>query len=354
MTTFKRSFHQENEELSNILNDVNAVLIRKPTSSLFEQYAGISELTRTSYNLQKVGVLTIGLFSPYPPVRELAANALDQSYGLGITSKEVLKLLDQEQAELKNTLNGIDRSEFTFLIGQMDKLSKQKRKIGTEKVDYGSQHILIVLRELGHWMKALLPSKVVNTHPLKELLESQAHRKSLPMIQRCLDSEDVYCRRRAILLIGELNLSLQWEQQNFDLILEQIDRPENCQDYLITWDGLKALTAIVQQNASLQPRMTQVLQKFFTSRTYQIGDSELAKKHQYHTKKQCIESFGVLKCYNKLCKLLLQIDMLQKDNQRFITNVKEELVKALSNIYHHQDMESSPTTENCHSSDCLG
>jgi tetratricopeptide (TPR) repeat protein len=343
MTTFKRSFHQENEELSNILNDVNAVLIRKPTSSLFEQYAGISELTRTSYNLQKVGVLTIGLFSPYPPVRELAANALDQSYGLGITSKEVLKLLDQEQAELKNTLNGIDRSAFTFLIGQMDKLSKQKRRVGTDKVDYGSQHILIILRELGHWMNALLPSSVVNTHPLKELLESQAHRKSLPMIQRCLDSEDVYCRRRAILLIGELNLSLQWEQQNFDLILEQIDHPENRQDYLVTWDGLKALTVIVQQDASLQPRMVQVLQKFFHLRTYQVGDPELAEKHRYHTKTYCIESLGILGQYNEVRKLLLQIDLLQKDHQRFVTNVKEELVKALIHIYYHQDIELFPS-----------
>jgi tetratricopeptide (TPR) repeat protein len=343
MTTFKRSLHQENEELSKILKDINAVLIRKPTSSLFEQYAGISELTRTSYNLQKVGVLTIGLFSPYPPVRELAVKALKQSYGLGITSEKVLELLDDDQAVLKSTLNGIDRSAFTFLIGQMDKLSKQERRVGTDKVDYGSQHILIILRELGHWMKAILPSTVVNTHPLKELLESQAHRKSLPMIQRCLDSEDVYCRRRAILLIGELNLSLQWEQQSFDLILEQIDRPENRQDYLVTWDGLKALTAIVQQDASLQPRMIQVLQKFFKLRTYQVGNPELANEHRCRTKKNCIESLGILGQYNEARKLLLQMDMLQSIPRRFISNVNEELVNALIRIYYQQDIELFPS-----------
>jgi hypothetical protein len=344
MATFERSFHQENEELSKLLNDVHAVLIRKPTSSLFEQYAGISELARTLRNLKKVGVLTIGLFSPYPPVRELAAAVLQQSYGLGGTSEKVLELLAQNQAVLKNTLKGVDQSAFTFLIGQMDKLSKQDRRIGTEKVDYGSQHILIILRELGHWMKALFPSTTMDTHPLKELLESKTHRKSLPMIQRCLDSEDVYCRRRAILLIGELNLSLQWEQQNFDLILEQIDRPENRQDYLVTWDGLKALTAIVQQDASLQPKMTQVLQQFFTSRTYQVGDSELAKEHQYHTQKRCVESLGSLSYYNEIRKVLnsTQIDLMQKDDQRFITGVKEGLVEALSQIYYQQDIELFP------------
>ncbi len=369
MATFDRSFYQENEELPKLLKDVNAVL-RAPDSNLFEQYAGISELVRTRRSPEKVGVLTVGLFNLHAPVRELAASALKQNYGLGDTSDKVLELLDSDQMLLKDTLKGIDQSAFTFLISQMDKLSKQNRRTGTQKIDFGSQHILIILRELGRCMKALFSAAMIDTHPLKELLESKTHRKSLPMIQRCLDSEDIFCRRRAILLIGELNLTLTWEQQNFDLILEQIDRPENRQDYLVTRDGLQALTAIVQQDASLKPKIIQVIQLFFTSRTYQLNDAELAEEHRYHTQRDCVKALGSLGYYSEI-RLLLRLptqqrsanhrritqtqlavrstnirpfNLLERDEQRFVSGVKEGFVEALSHTYYEQGYQQDVTS----------
>ncbi|MEC4812305.1 MAG: hypothetical protein SAK29_03355, partial [Scytonema sp. PMC 1069.18] len=341
MIGFTKSFYEENDEIGQLLKDVNAVL-RKPNTSIIQRYAGISEIARFTKNWQSVGVLTVGLFDTHPQVRQLAASTLKSSYNLGETSDLVLKLLENNGENLKDAIEAKDEQNFSQLINKMEQLRRKRSSSGMTKVDYGSQHLLIILRELGIWIRQI-QVEVDNTQPhaLKQLLEKDDNSQSLKLIRKCLESQDVFCRRRAILLIGELDLDVGIGKSAFDLILENIDTPDNCNEYLVTWDGIQALTAIVQQNSSLRSVFFKKICDFFQSRTYDV-DADLKEEHSFHTRKHCVEALGNLCYYEELNKLLKTkytnnkklLDMMSPGSLRAESSLKEAFVKAFAQIFY--------------------
>lgn len=344
MAIFPKSFYEQNDELVQLLKDVNAVL-QNPETSVIERYAGISEISRFK-DWQNVGVLTVALLDKYSQVRELAANTLKQDYKLGETSDIVLELLANDAEKLKDAIKAKEQETFSNLIYKMEKLHNKRSSLGNTKVDYGSRHLLTILAELEPWVRKIQGGiKNTETHPLKDLLEKDEHIQSLKIIKKCLESKDVYCRRRAISLIGKFNLDIRIGKQAFDLIIENIDHDNNRNDYLVTWDGIKALTAIVQQNSNLKSAFFQQISDIYKSRTYELEDeAESSEEHSYHTKKHCVEALGSLFDYEELNKLLKRsnpLDLLSFNNFRAISALKEAVAKGFIKIYFHNSISES-------------
>ena len=344
MAIFPKSFYEQNDELVQLLKDVNAVL-QNPETSVIERYAGISEISRFK-DWQNVGVLTVALLDKYSQVRELAANTLKQDYKLGETSDIVLELLANDAEKLKDAIKAKEQETFSNLIYKMEKLHNKRSSLGNTKVDYGSRHLLTILAELEPWVRKIQGGiKNTETHPLKDLLEKDEHIQSLKIIKKCLESEDVSCRRRAISLIGKFNLDIRIGKQAFDLIIENIDHDNNRNDYLVTWDGIKALTAIVQQNSNLKSAFFQQISDIYKSRTYELEDeAESCEEHSYHTKKHCVEALGSLFDYEELNKLLKRsnpLDLLSFNNFRAISALNVAVAKGFIKIYFHNSISES-------------
>src|SRR5215469_6920997 len=104
------------------LIEINAILKRSETSVIV-RYGGIAELALFR-DVRKVGVLTLGLIDENPQVRALAADELDKNYDLGETSREVLALLHNNGAGLRETY--IDREQDRFAV-LLDRLGQRLR-----------------------------------------------------------------------------------------------------------------------------------------------------------------------------------------------------------------------------------
>ena len=343
MAMFTKSFYEQNDELVQLLKDVNSVL-RNPDTSVIERYAGISEISRFK-NWQSVGVLTVALLDKYSQVRELAANTLKQDYKLGETSDIVLELLANNAEKLKDAIKAKDEETFSNLVNKMEKLHSKRSSLGNKKVNDINRHLLTILTELEVWVREIQSQiKNTETHPLKHLLEKDEHSQSLKVIEKCLESEDVSCRRRAILIIGKLNLDIPTRKQAFDLIIENIDNDDNRNNYLVTWDGIQALTVLVQQNPNLKLDFCQQISDIYASRTYKLDDEAESEEHCYHTKKHCIEALGSLFYYeeiNKLLKISKPLDFLLPSNLRAISALKEAVVRGFVEIYSHNSISES-------------
>lgn len=343
MTNYHKSFYEQNDELVQLLKDVNSVLLN-PETSVIERYAGISEISRFK-DWQNVGVLTVALLDKYSQVRELAANTLKQDYKLGETSDIVLELLANDAEKLKDAIRAKDEETFSKLISIMEKLHKKRSSLGKTKVNDINRHLLTILIQLEIWVRTIQgEAKNTETHPLKHLLEKDEHSQSLEIIKKCLESEDVSCRRRAILIIGKLNLDIGIRKQAFDLIIENIDNDDNRNNYLVTWDGIQALTVLVQQNPNLKLDFFQQISDIYASRTYKLDDKAESEEHCYHTKKHCIEALGSLFYYeeiNKLLKISKPLDFLLPSNLRAISALKEAVVRGFVEIYSHNSISKS-------------
>src|SRR6266704_5584796 len=242
------------------LKDINAILKRKDTS-VIARYGGIAELALFR-DVRKVGVLTIGLIDENPQVRTLAADELDKNYDLGESSREVLALLDKDGAGLKETYIDRERDRFAVLVDKLGQRLRIGERGGRRKqfdgdwVEYDRRHVLIILRGLGQALKtiqAVLGDGGI--HPLKLMLEEEKNHWIVGLIQNCLEeSEDIFCRRNAILAVGELGLDFDLfdpDKQAYGIIRNAIDSPHNRDDYLVTRDGIQALTALVEQDPGM-------------------------------------------------------------------------------------------------------
>lgn len=279
------------ENLEQRLKDINAVLLKREKGEI-EHYAGISELALFQ-DWRKVGVLTVGLFNESPKVRKLAAEVLKRDYALGETSDAVLKLLENQE----------DDKSWVELLQKIERLLSKPRHQTVKKqyVDYERQHALRILSGLGRKQRDFLgEGGDAGSHPLTQKL-TQYVKNAIPKILKCLESKEVYCRREAIKVIGELNLNPSFNQSAFDLIIDVIDREENRHDYLVTRDGIRALTTLVKQNPDELERFFSLLRSFFITRTYEPQNEPWkGEEHRFYTRQECVEALGELLAYEQL------------------------------------------------------
>ncbi|MEQ8462560.1 tetratricopeptide repeat protein [Coleofasciculus sp. E1-EBD-02] len=353
----------------NLIDRLKAIkpLLINPDTSVIERYAGISELALFK-NWRKVSLLTLGLFDANAQVRELAADVLEQTYDMGKSSRALLILLENECEELRNTVHGQDKDKFLALLDTMRPLLRKKgHHVDGEFVDCYCKHVLIILKELGKKARQFQDedSKI---HPLRPLLQDEENRWILKLIRECLYSEEIYCRRDAILAIGELGLEFDLHDKSpFDLICEVIDRPENRNDRNVTWDGVKALTSLSQQNPDYLERLYKVIRNFYNNRQYSTDDGR-AEEYRFHTRGHCIEAFAELIEYENSSTLIKKLNELIEDGKqkkfldimgfyqqetRQTTNaysaVKRTFVKILLKIYQHENSSSNnQSTRNQH------
>lgn len=307
---------ERQENLIDRLKSINALFLQQDRG-VIERYAGIAELALYK-DVQKVGVLTLGLLDSNPQVRTLAAGVLTRSYGMRETSDAVLKLLENEGESLQAFLRNHEQDDFHVLLRAIEKLLAKPRILTIEGrvIDYDRRHVLAILEGLGRRLREHPEARnqQISQHPLKGLLEEKENRWILPRIFAALNkSQDVYCRRTAIRVIGEFDLECERETPNgvdllaaFDLICEAIEREENRDDYLVTRDGIKALLLLTQQAASpeYRARFTHLLSEFFHGRNYAGLDFETAQQQSYLTRFHCMEMVQELADF-ALCKQLL-------------------------------------------------
>ncbi|NER94769.1 MAG: tetratricopeptide repeat protein [Symploca sp. SIO1B1] len=290
-------------------------LLEDSHSNLIERYAGISELALFK-DAQKIGLLTVGLFDTNTQVRELAAEVLKKTYGLGKSSSAVLTLLANEREGLKKVVYYREEELFSDLLASLKPLLRKNGHYQDEKfVDCYRKHVLTILDKLECELRQL-ENEEVGTHPLKQLLEEENNRWILEPLQECLGSKDVFCRRNAILVVGELGLEFDLAQSSFELIREVIDSPENRHDYLVTWDGIKALTALAQQNSNELGLFYRVIRSFFNTRTYKLDEPEKGEEHRFYTLQHCVEALGTLIGSEKSQVLIEKLKELRTDGEK--------------------------------------
>jgi hypothetical protein len=292
---------EKHDNLIDRLKSINALFLQ-PDSSVIERYAGIAELALYK-DMQKVGVLTLGLLDTNPQVRTLAAHVLARSYGMQETAEAVLKLLENEEEGIRAILRNDEQGDLQVLLRAIEKLLARSRVLTVETavIDHDRRHVLLLLEGLGRRLRTHPEASNQQTqgHPLKTILEKKENRWILPRIFAALDkSKDVYCRRAALRVIGELDL--EYEQETpagketlaaFDLVCAAIDREENRDDYLVTRDGLRALLSLTQQQTASvhSERFARLLRAFFSGRTYPALDAETDLQQSYLTRFNCIE-----------------------------------------------------------------
>jgi hypothetical protein len=292
---------EKHDNLIDRLKSINALFLQ-PDSSVIERYAGIAELALYK-EMQKVEVLTLGLLDTNPQVRTLAAHVLARSYGMQETSEAVLRLLENEEEGIRAILRNDEQGDLQVLLRAIEKLLARSRVLTLQGavIDHDRRHILVLLEGLGRRLRTHPEASNQQTqgHPLKTILEKKENRWILPRVFAALDkSKDVYCRRAALRVIGELDL--EYEQDTpvgketltaFDLICAAIDREENRDDYLVTRDGLRALLSLTQQQATCEQRerFARLLRAFFGGRTYPALDAETGLQQSYLTRFNCME-----------------------------------------------------------------
>ncbi|NES19359.1 MAG: hypothetical protein F6K41_10620, partial [Symploca sp. SIO3E6] len=306
-----------NPTLIQKLKDINAVIL-DPETSMMERYAGISELDLFP-DWRKVGILTLGLFDSDSQVRELAAKILSgKFYGLGESSDAVLKLLNNDSESLEDAIDNPQQKEFVGLLSKIKPLLRKKgHYVDGDYVDCYRKHGVIILRKLGSKLREIEGAEEeAAIHPLRRLLKAENNDWILKQIQKCLKSDDVYCRRKALLLIGELDLKSDlYAQPAFDSILEILNRPENRHDYLVTKDGIEALVYLVQQNGAYFSGFCEVMRDFFKNRYYSTKDGR-SDEYRYYTLQHCVEALGKLVGYQDSSVLIDKLDELLKDGKR--------------------------------------
>lgn len=338
----------EDYDIIQRLKDINAIL-RISESSVIERYAGIAELALFR-DVRKVGVLSVGLFDPNPAVRALAASVLGTDYNFAETANDVIQLLENDCDLLDEDRSGQEHRHINRMLDKCIALLREKvqtQKIDAEFVDYKRRYVFRILSGLGRQMRELQKQAAgVAPNPLKQILEEDGNRKILTLIREALEkSEDVFCRRNAILTIGELGIDFGFEKRTFDIIVEAMDNPINRNDYLVTWDGIRALTSFVQQNPVWRPRLITLLCDFFQRRTYQIEDLELRDAHFYHTCQHCIDALGELDAFETL-EQLLQIGaknkyfnmMLVDRSRRNSSGAKQAMIQVFQQLYRQDNL----------------
>ena len=331
----------ESYDLIQRLKDIHAIL-QRPTSSLIERYAGISELALFR-DIQKVGVLTKGLLDLNDQVRNLSARVLGRDYGLSETSDAVLALLRDDAAELREIIDYEDYDRFSPLLDRLAHLLKTARpeKINDQVVDYQRRHVLRIISGLGPWARRIQAlSGLEGAHPLKQLLEDQRHRSVLDLIEACLRNPDLFTRRLAIVVVGELNLSFGLNRRAYDIVMEAIDRRPDRDDYLVTRDGIEAIKAIAIQDSGERERCRQTLLNFYRDRRYNLPDFGTREAHRYYTCSDCVAALEALLDYEAIIECvrvgeeddflhMMRSDRLLKPS----SGVKRAIITGLAKIY---------------------
>lgn len=360
----KSSVHKAMDERGLIgkLKSANTIL-RDSQTNVLERYAAVSELTFPPLTVKKAGVLTLGLLDNNSQIRALAARALANT-GLKDTSNAVVELLERGQEAFFDSQEG--GKLFIDLLEKLKSLLRNGKKsplIDGEYVDYERRHVFIILERLAQWMQRS-EDEIGNAgerYPLKHLLMGEDNQEIPKLIQTTLyESKDIFCRRGAIRVLGKVGLDLHKDDCTFTfhLIREVIDREENRNDYMVTWDGLQALTALVQQYPEKAELFYQEVRSIFNHRTYKLNERELEEAHRYYTRRQCIDALGTLNAYEQL-KMLIEdgnqgqypflpmkhdihgIDSKPMIAKRAITNAKLAIIDAVRRMYLKESMLSS-------------
>ena len=336
------------EDLVRHLKEVNAVL-QDPSTSVITRYAGVAELGLIR-DVRKVEVLTIGLLDVNAQVRSLAAGILSQSYKLGETANDVVALLDQDGKLLQTLLYRQDSDLFNALISKLINLLRYPRAdhVRNELIDYGRRHVLQVLIGLGHWTRRVQAKDDTKTiHPLKSLLEAEGNSEILKYIPLCLESDDVYCRRPAILAIGELNLTFNFDTSALQTIRATIDNARDANNYLVTRDGLKALTSIGLQDPAQRAEVTRLIQDIFRNRTYSGPDGEASV---FYTRSGCLTALTRLGDYQAVQACIRHgehqnVRMMYRDRQpKAASFLKRTAIESLLSLYQSEPADAGTLT----------
>ncbi len=287
-------------QFSKRLKTINAIF-QKPDTGVIERYAAISELT-LQVDVRQVGLLTAGLLDSNIQVRELAASQLGDHYQLAETSRDVFTLLEEDRQNLRNAVYFREPEPFRTLLENIGQLLRDGRieiKEG-EAIDYERRHALIILEYLGKWVRHDQEQALTSTglHPLRELLEEKTNAWILPLILTALrESPDIFCRRAALRVIGELDLRFPTHSSNeeaFEIIRTAVDAKDNYNDFMVTHDALKSLAINVLRNPDKAEPFYQLVRSFFNDRQYDMGSQELSISKRYDTKLHCIQAIELL------------------------------------------------------------
>ncbi|HWS84153.1 MAG TPA: hypothetical protein VN207_07810, partial [Ktedonobacteraceae bacterium] len=333
------------------LKDINAILMHEDTSVL-SRYGGIAELALFR-DIRKVGVLTVGLIDANPQVRALAAEVLDKDYDLGESSREVQALLENNAAELRDAYELGEQDHFAVLLekmGQRLRLGKaggRSQESDGDYVEYDRRHVLIILQGLGRALKKIqLDLGHTGTHPLKLMLEDDKNHWILSLIQNCLEeSADIFCRRHAILVVGELGLDFDRSDTNkqaYNILKIAMDSPNNRNNYLVTKDVIRSMTALVKLKPELRQRFFEDIRAIFSSRQYSVAYHEI-EIHRNYTRQECITALKDLYAYEEIKQLIHDgeerkfLHMMAIDKKpEYSKYIKESIIKAFLHIYTHE------------------
>lgn len=305
MSTFELT-QADSYDLIQRLKDINAVL--RKGSGIVERYQGIAELALFR-DWRKVGILTRALFDQNSQIRELVAHTLEKQYKLGETSNLIVVLLNNNNDLLHQSIMYREFDTMKVLLQKSFQLIKNSKEIDLfgDTVNTNGRHVCILLEQLSKTISGIQSElRYEGINPITELFETDTDLQGLKnqIFDLAMASKDIFCRRDAILLIGELRLTRSLEEDTFDFIATFIDRPENRQDYLVTRDGINACVKLSLSDEKYRERFIKLAKAFFHERSYEGGRERERFEYPYYTRLDCVEALRSIKAFGEIQSLL--------------------------------------------------
>ncbi len=341
----------EREALISRLISGNAIL-NAPHSSVIDHYAVIAEMG-LFIDERKVDILSLGLFNDNAQVRSLAAEILDRDYGFSRTSKLVVEILRNQDAKFDDI-----QEKVNFLVAELNQILRNvkdyHKSLDGETTDYGRRHVMTILNALSVKLRELEAGDYAETEtvyipPLTREIHREEHHGIIPRLFKALESDDIFCRRRTIRAIGELNLDFNIEKA-FDIVLKVINEPTNVDDYLVTRDGINALVHLTKYDRSQLPRFIEVIRQFYTTRQYRVLDPANREKHTYYTRQDCIIALRELDLFSEIVYLIEEgtrlgiVNMMKRDAGKLASTATKVTILQTCAYFYSKNNEDTPDT----------